>query len=311
MNWVDRLNQIGESVPMGGGSVAEVLHWAYQSHLQDNVPHRHNCFEVCLVGKHGRGTFFVEGVPHDLAPGTLFIARPGVVHQIINCQTPLMELFWVTFHWAGRTGLGEIAALQTAFARAEEVVAVPDGDGRLTALWTTLPVVAGEASERVVGTDAQLLAIMGALLIAIAQAGAGYPACPVPRAASHDPRVAIANSVIEYVSDNLNRPLPVKEIASHVGLSPRHLTRLLSEITGDAPATYVERVRMERARTLLLHSDHPIKRIAAEVGYADVHHFTRVFTRASGCAPGQYRRTDGAAQAKAIGANIQNGVIAR
>ena len=62
-----------------------------------------------------------------------------------------------------------------------------------------------------------------------------------------------------------------------------------------APAAYIEQARMDRARTLLQRTDDPIKQVAALVGYVDVHHFTRVFTRHVGCPPGVFRRTGGAA----------------
>ena len=66
--------------------------------LPDNVPHRHAYFEVCRVGERGRGQYLVNGVPHAIGPGDLFFSRPGVLHQIVNTEQPMMELFWMTFY---------------------------------------------------------------------------------------------------------------------------------------------------------------------------------------------------------------------
>src|SRR5262245_2153051 len=99
MNWIERLNRVSGRVPLAGGAGAEVLQWAYAPALPDNGRHRQACFDVCLIGGHGAGEFIVEGAPHAIGLGDLFIARPGVVHQIVNTTTPLMELYWVAFQW--------------------------------------------------------------------------------------------------------------------------------------------------------------------------------------------------------------------
>ena len=96
MDWLERLNRGLGQIPLGQGTV-EVLHWAYDRNLPDNRPHRHTFFEVCLVGGHGEGEFMVQDKPLSLSPGDVFVARPGVVHQIRNTAEPEMELSWVCF----------------------------------------------------------------------------------------------------------------------------------------------------------------------------------------------------------------------
>jgi AraC family transcriptional regulator of arabinose operon len=304
MPWLETLNAMTNRVPVGAGAAAEVLQWSYQPHLPDNVPHRHTFFEICLVGSWGEGIFIAESRPNGITSGDLFIARPGVVHQIVNTENSLMELFWVSLRWDG-AGAGEMAGLIETFSESQTVVVVPDRGGRIGTLWRALRLLPGDDEAVLIGAEAQLELVMSALLLAILQAGAGFPlarATPAPRTDAHTSR---ARAALRYIDDNLNRPLPVGEIARHVHLSPRHLTRLLTEFAGVAPAAYVEQARMDRARTLLLRSDTAIKQIAPQVGYADVHHFTRVFTRAFGCPPGRYRLTNGAADRTARGANIQ------
>lgn len=166
MNWLERLNySIG---------AAPILHWNYSAHLTDNVPHRHTFFEVCLVGGYGRGIFSTEDQKHEIAPDDVFFARPGVIHQIQNTQKPLMELFWVSFQMPAQSG--EIGALWDAFSQSS--LAVAHDSGAISALWMALRKIA-EAPETV-GKDAQIAALSSALLLAIAQLGAGSPAAPSP-----------------------------------------------------------------------------------------------------------------------------------
>jgi transcriptional regulator GlxA family with amidase domain len=101
------------------------------------------------------------------------------------------------------------------------------------------------------------------------------------------------HSAVRYIHDNLNRPLRVDELARHVHVSPRQLTRLFSKGLNASPASYVERVRLQKAAALLLRTGIPIKQIAANLGYPDVATFTRAFSRQHGQPPGRFRRAGG------------------
>jgi AraC family L-rhamnose operon transcriptional activator RhaR len=289
MDWIERLNRAPARVSLGGAT-AEVLHWAYHPRLRDNQPHRHTYFEACLMGAYGAGEYRVEDKAHRISPGDLFVARPGVIHQIVNTEPRRMELYWVAFQWVpgGASASGVIEMLLHRFADAADVLVVSDAGDRIGQLWRLLRSVAGDAPLSAT-RDAQISALMAALLIGIAQAGAGTDAGP-SEGDRTDAGSSLARVAVRYIHDNLHRPLAVSEVADYLHLSPRHLTRLVSRFTGVAPAAYIEQARMDRARTLLLRTDDAIKRIAALVGYRDVHHFTRAFSRHFGCPPGMYRQ---------------------
>lgn len=306
MDWIERLNR-GVGVLAVGAARTEIIQWAYNPHLPDNVPHRHTFFEVCQVGAHGRGHFIVEGRPHRVGPGDVFFARPGVVHQIVNTARQNMELYWVSYGLPpGEAGGDETGQLLRAFATSSVLVA-HDEAGRVAVLWQALRLAASGGPRP--GYEAQAAALKAALLLALAQLGAGAVA-PLPGEAAppinedggRDAGTALARIAVRYIHDNLNRRLPVSEIAAHVHVSPRHLTRLLTQFTGTSPATYIETARLDRAAALLLHGTASIKEVAGAVGYDDVHHFTRVFARRRGYPPGEFRQRGGTSRVP----NIQN-----
>lgn len=285
MEWTERLNRSLGRIPLGAGTV-EFLNWAYQPDLPDNKPHRHTFFEVCQVGAHGQGQFIVQGQTYLIGPGALFIARPGVIHQIVNTGDLNMELRWVSFQWTPSAASGsEVDTLFRAFATSPRVVEQEDA-GTVAALWRTLELAAA-GPFGLAGEDLhQMLAT--ALLLGIGQAGAER--LPVLEPRLPDAGDQAARLAVRFIHDNLYRALPLSEIAAQVHLSPRHLSRVFAQFTGKAPAQYITYARMDRARGLLLKSALPIKEIAATVGYPDVHHFTRVFTSHFGSPPGEMRR---------------------
>jgi transcriptional regulator GlxA family with amidase domain len=78
-----------------------------------------------------------------------------------------------------------------------------------------------------------------------------------------------------------------------VNLSERQLSRIFRAGTGTSILAYLTRLRMNHAMQLLLHSELPIKQVAASVGYPDTHYFTTLFGRHTRTTPGEYRRSGG------------------
>jgi AraC-like DNA-binding protein len=287
MTWTEALNGGRGRLDLGGGVAAEVYHWAEMADTVVNPPHRHTYFEVCWV-EGGRGVFVVDGQPRPIGPGTLLFARPGVRHQIISDRAPGIRLAWVAFGLrrppAPEPGpAGDLAGLFAAFAGGR--VMATDGDGQVAALWSALRRVA--AGPRVPGHDEATGAIASALLIALAQAGAGplSPLRPAP-----DDGAGAVRQALRYVQDNADRAVRVDELARHVHLSPRQLTRLFAVHVGQSPAAYVQHARLDRAVALLLRTDLPVRRVADDAGFPDVVQFTRVFARRYGAPPARYRR---------------------
>ena len=83
--------------------------------------------------------------------------------------------------------------------------------------------------------------------------------------------------------------LRAPQLAQALHVSERTLHRRLKHLTGEAPKTFMARIRLETARTLLETSDTPIQQIALHTGYADVSNFRRAFRIFSGMSPSGYR----------------------
>ena len=79
-------------------------------------------------------------------------------------------------------------------------------------------------------------------------------------------------------------------IAERAGVSRYHLARRFRERFGCSVGQYVHRLRVTRARHLLLATDASLSEIAFATGFADQSHFTRVFGRHVGTSPDRYRR---------------------
>lgn len=84
-------------------------------------------------------------------------------------------------------------------------------------------------------------------------------------------------------------PLTVADLASHAGLSERSFLRRFQRATGLSPASYLQRLRVEKARGALERGTEAAAEIAWAVGYRDPSAFARAFKTVTGLSPGAYR----------------------
>ena len=103
-----------------------------------------------------------------------------------------------------------------------------------------------------------------------------------------DVRVA---RVVLYLEHNCQRKLSLREIAASVGLSPSRLGALFVTDLEVSPMRHLKAVRMRQARALLQSSKLNVKEIAAHVGFNDVSHFVRDFSRLYGKSPATIRKS--------------------
>lgn len=93
-----------------------------------------------------------------------------------------------------------------------------------------------------------------------------------------------------YAQAHLDEALPLERLADVVGLSSHHFQREFSRQTGESPAQFVERLRLEKAAFRLLVEDRSILNIALDCGYANHETMSRAFKRRFQVSPRQFRK---------------------
>jgi AraC family transcriptional regulator len=96
--------------------------------------------------------------------------------------------------------------------------------------------------------------------------------------------------VQDYIDCTLDAPIFVGDLAKLASLSSSHFCRAFKESFGFSPYAYIIRLRVERAKELMLTTSEPLCQIAAACGLADQAHLTRRFREATGTTPGVWRR---------------------
>lgn len=102
----------------------------------------------------------------------------------------------------------------------------------------------------------------------------------------NDPRLKAALIIME---SNISKTIPIEKLAASVGLSRRQIERLFMDKAHGSPAMVYRRLRLERAKQLVLQTNAPLIEIALDVGFENASHFARQFRKTFGQSPAKLR----------------------
>lgn len=92
-----------------------------------------------------------------------------------------------------------------------------------------------------------------------------------------------------FIHEHQDEELSLGQVAKSVNTSTFYFCKLFKKATGVNFTEYVSRVRIEKAKGLLLNPNLRVSEIAYEVGFQSLTHFNRVFKKLMGQSPTQYR----------------------
>ncbi len=103
----------------------------------------------------------------------------------------------------------------------------------------------------------------------------------------------IMRKAVNYLRENLSKRVTLEELANHVSLSRSYLSTIFKAELGQSFTDFVNQMRIEKSKELLLNPALSLAAIADLVGYTDQSYFTKKFALLTGLSPGQYRKKGG------------------
>lgn len=95
--------------------------------------------------------------------------------------------------------------------------------------------------------------------------------------------------ITSYISLHLDQDIGIEDMAHRANLSPSRFNAVFKEQYGMTPHQYLLDMRIGHACDLLRNTELSQEQIASYCGFADVHHFSKSFSRKQGMPPGRYR----------------------
>ncbi len=101
----------------------------------------------------------------------------------------------------------------------------------------------------------------------------------------------LIRQAMAYIHKHYHEPITRKEIAQHINISKDYLTYCFRQELKTTPIKYLQRYRINVAKSALKDTHKTITEIALEIGFSESGYFSRLFHREVGMSPDQYRRS--------------------
>lgn len=98
--------------------------------------------------------------------------------------------------------------------------------------------------------------------------------------------------IVKYIDSHYATDITLQDLADRFYLSREYISRKFKQQFQENLSDYIERVRMEKAKLLLMNPQYRIAQIAESVGYKDEKYFSKVFKKLEGLSPNEFRKRE-------------------
>lgn len=242
--------------------------------------HSHKSYFHDIYILNGKGRVIVDGYDLSVEKYDLVMVPPGIEHEIygiqglitldlkFSCKGELLERLMECGYLIRHISAYENQLIQNIF---DEAVNRP-------------PMY-----EAVI--DAKLLELLyqvvrrerrGIEMILVQRDSKGFFPSPQNKA------LAQMQPVVNYIQENLEHNFQIAALAERFGYSESYFSTMFKRYTGYAPSKYINILKIERAKELILYTPNSLTQIAEELGFDSIHYFSRVFKQVTGVSPTSY-----------------------
>lgn len=270
------------------------IHSEFPFHMKkkrySSVPsHRHDFIEFSFVLE-GKGKERINGIEHDMLPGTMVLLLPYQIHEYQAAVDETLVMYICNFDMKLLTEGPESAwglhELLLGRDHAQPSYIQLEGEAYMEGirLWERLYE---EHESELAWKPIRLRALLLEIFTLFVRSGGKRETAGTER--RRPGSVKGIWPVVQYMYDHYLEPLTLTSLSERFNIHPTQLSTQFGELYGIHFVDFLHELRIRHACSLLMSSDLPITQVAYESGFSSYPTFSRAFLRIKEMTPRQYR----------------------
>ncbi|MBO5196889.1 MAG: helix-turn-helix transcriptional regulator [Clostridia bacterium] len=255
------------------------------------LAHIHNAIELLYVNE-GSFTTILGETEYYIEKGDLLLIRTGVIHRIFSGSEEKNSYYVIKI---APSLIFDFAVDSNA---SKYILNLKLGEGK-KCKWTKAELegtqlkaitesIINEHSKDDYCSDIAIKSGCAQILMHILRETEGDGSSQAVSEAT-DEVIRLIYKAIEHIYNNFQRKVTALECSKAVGMSYSYFSRTFKSVTGKTFSEFLEDIRLDNAKKLLLTTDKAVAEIAFESGYNDTCYFIAEFRKKSGLTPKQFR----------------------
>lgn len=277
-----KINQFQES-KRSGRLYANELTNHLKAHEFITKPHKHD-FYLLILFTHGRGQHEIDFTTYPIEPGSLFVLKPGQVHNWKLSKDAEGYLFFHTKDYYDLIfrdhRLEDYPFFQNS--RSNPHIFLKERDKEEIEK-KFLEILKEYRSDNYLKYR-KICSLLDITYVEITRLHLPEDYSALPKDVYAE-KLLNFESLIEKEFKTLKSP---KDYADHLNISAKHLNRICKSIRDKTTSELIANRVVLEARRLLVHGESNITEIASHLGYDDPSYFTRLFKKSSGETPSEF-----------------------
>ena len=101
----------------------------------------------------------------------------------------------------------------------------------------------------------------------------------------------IFSKITAFIFEHYTEPnFSIQDIADYINISETHLRRIFKKSINLSPLKYINFLKLEKAKNMLIASNYTVTEVAHSAGFEDPYYFSRLFKKETGISPSAYRK---------------------
>ena len=251
-----------ETIQMGGIPKIWFAHTFSAPAYSGMVDLSPNSLEISYLKKGSLSYYDADGNRGQMAEGTLTVGRFNSIKKVFTENFHEHHTFAITFP----QGTVESHAFSFSFLTEISDEAVCRDVSKLIDLLIIEYRVNGENSLKCLSYIFRILEIIDSYSISVKEDSSYANLLYVKRAK-------------KYIAENVNRSIRVDEIAATLNITPQYLCTLYKKVTGTTIVNYVNRLKLENIKNLVVNNGISIRQAGESVGLYDESYISRMFKK--------------------------------